>query len=115
MSGMALLFLLRHMLFVNFGLGNIHKQHWLYSYEILRREWQKTCASMNKHEIFEQFEFPAQIWGFKLIPIKNLWILNFFHILSQMAAQGEDLNLEVLVIINKLLVCNQYLIGIWLS
>ena len=87
----------------------------LYSYEILRREWQKTCASMNKHEIFEQFEFPAQIWGFKLIPIKNLWILNFFHILSQMAAQGEDLNLEVLVIINKLLVCNQYLIGIWLS
>ena len=32
-----------------------------YSYEILRREWQKTCASMNKHEIFEQFEFPAQI------------------------------------------------------
>ena len=86
-----------------------------YSCEILRREEQKTCASMNKHEIFEQFEFPAQIWGFKLIPIKNLWILNFFHILSQMAAQGEDLNLEVLVIINKLLVCNQNLIGIWLS
>ena len=87
----------------------------MYSCEILRREWQKTCASMNKHEIFEQFEFPAQIWGFKLIPIKNLWILNFFHILSQMAAHGEGLNLEVLVIINKLLVCNQYLIGIWLS
>ena len=70
---------------------------------------------MNKHEIFEQFEFPAQIWGFKLISIKNLWILNFFHILSQMAAHGEGLNLEVLVIINKLLVCDQYLIGIWLS
>ena len=63
---------------------------------------------MDKHEIFEQFEFP-----FKLIPIKNLWILNFFHILSQIAAHGEDLNLEVLVIIDKQLVCNQYLIGIW--
>ena len=60
----------------------------------------KTCALMNKHEIFEQFEFPAQIWGFKLIPIKNIWILNFFHILSQMAAHGEDLDLEVLVITN---------------
>ena len=31
MSGMALLFLLRHMLFVNFGLGDIHKQHRLYN------------------------------------------------------------------------------------
>ena len=70
---------------------------------------------MKKHEIFEQFEFPALIWGFKLIPIKNLWILNIFNILSQMAAHGEDIYLEVLDIINKLLVCNQYLIGIWLS
>ena len=41
-------------------LKTVHKAKG-YSCEILRREWQKTCASMNKHEIFEQFEFPAQI------------------------------------------------------
>jgi hypothetical protein len=32
-----------------------------------------------------------------------------------MEVDGEDINLEVLVIINKLLSCNKYLIGIWLS